>query len=90
MNTEFPRFRSAVEALDLRTPLAGWPESLLMRREGEWASFYAPFDHVNPQARVVLVGITPGLQQAGRQSSTCKPACSSDQAEVKVGRRLPG
>ena len=36
-----------------------------MRREGDWATYYAPFDHVNTSARVVLVGITPGLQQAG-------------------------
>jgi hypothetical protein len=64
LNTAFPKFRSAIEALDLRSSLADWPESLLMRRDGDWATFYAPFDHVNPQARVVLVGITPGLQQA--------------------------
>jgi len=24
---------------------------------------YAPFDHVNPAARVVIVGLTPGRQQ---------------------------
>jgi hypothetical protein len=36
-----------------------------MRNDGDWATFYAPFDHVNQRARVVLVGITPGLQQAG-------------------------
>lgn len=26
---------------------------------------YAPFDHVNPQARIVIVGLTPGRQQMG-------------------------
>jgi hypothetical protein len=35
-----------------------------MRRDGDWATYYAPFDHVNTSARVVLVGITPGRQQA--------------------------
>lgn len=36
-----------------------------MRQEGDWATYYAPFDHLNTEARIVLVGITPGLQQAG-------------------------
>lgn len=40
------------------------PESLLLYREGRLATYYAPFDAINHDARVVLVGITPGLQQA--------------------------
>ena len=64
MNTVLQNYRSSVELLDLTSGLTDWPESLLMRREGDWATFYAPFDHVNTDARVVLVGITPGLQQA--------------------------
>lgn len=40
------------------------PTELLIAREGELETFYAPFDYVNPQARVTICGITPGLQQA--------------------------
>lgn len=65
--TAFPSFRSAVQSLDLSRDLPDWPESLLMRRDGDWATYYAPFDHVNLRARIVLVGITPGLQQAGNR-----------------------
>lgn len=32
--------------------------------EGKYSSFYAPFDWINEQADVVLIGITPGMQQA--------------------------
>ncbi|WP_321528559.1 hypothetical protein [Sedimenticola selenatireducens] len=40
------------------------PEKLKISESGRLSIFYAPFDSVNTKARVVLVGITPGLQQA--------------------------
>lgn len=42
------------------------PAELLLTSEGNLQTFYAPFDHVNSGARIVLCGITPGLQQASR------------------------
>lgn len=42
------------------------PDELLLSSEGGLQTFYAPFDHINIGARVVLCGITPGLQQASR------------------------
>lgn len=36
---------------------------LLIERDGDLAVYYAPFEAVNPQARLVLVGITPGPTQ---------------------------
>ena len=78
VNSAFPAFRSAVESLNLSFALKEWPRSLQMRQEGDWATYYAPFDHVNTSARVVLVGITPGLQQAGN-------ALYSLQSELRRG-----
>jgi len=75
-------FRPAIESLDLGSGLSDWPEPLLMRRDGDWATYYAPFDHVNLNARVVLVGITPGLQQAGN-------GLKALQAELRSGTPLP-
>jgi hypothetical protein len=37
---------------------------LVLDRQDPFCVTYAPFDHVNRSARVVLVGITPGRQQA--------------------------
>lgn len=39
------------------------PASFLLAQQGALSSYYIPFEYVNPQARVVLVGITPGLVQ---------------------------
>lgn len=39
------------------------PVELLLASEGNLQTFYAPFDHVNSEARIVICGITPGLQQ---------------------------
>ncbi len=37
---------------------------LIIAREGSFVASYAPFDHVSAAARVVIIGITPGRQQA--------------------------
>jgi len=37
---------------------------LLLASEGMLSVSYAPFDYINPRAKVVIVGITPGAQQA--------------------------
>lgn len=39
-------------------------EVLSLGREGDYSAFYAPFDWVAEGANVVLVGVTPGQQQA--------------------------
>ena len=49
------------------------PAELLLTSEGNLQTFYAPFDHINTGARIVLCGITPGLQQASRAlDEACK------------------
>ncbi len=40
------------------------PEELLLHESDNYSTFYAPFEHLNSEAKVVIVGITPGLQQA--------------------------
>ena len=37
---------------------------LLVSTDGRFQTFYAPFDHINRNAKVVICGITPGKQQA--------------------------
>lgn len=41
-----------------------FPEDLLIERQGNFATWYSPFDFVNVNAKIVIVGITPGYQQA--------------------------
>lgn len=40
------------------------PSALQMDRDGDLVAYYAPFDYVNTQAKIVLVGMTPGFTQA--------------------------
>ena len=61
MNTTlFSKFSPAIR--DTNT-VADSP-NLLLGSEGPLSVYYAPFDALNPQARIVLVGITPGHTQA--------------------------
>lgn len=39
-------------------------ETLSITKNGQYETFYSPFDFINQNAKVVIVGITPGLQQA--------------------------
>jgi hypothetical protein len=38
-------------------------DDLLIGRDGKLSVFYAPFDAINTEAKVVLLGLTPGWQQ---------------------------
>lgn len=56
----YERFAPAVRSF------AGDPAApdLLIARSGNLSAYYAPFEWINPQARLVIVGITPGRAQA--------------------------
>ena len=61
MNTLlFDKYRSAIESFTGDASAPG----LLMAADGRLSVHYAPFEWVNPHARIVLVGITPGRTQA--------------------------
>lgn len=58
------RYSAALRDLRATNSSSTLPESLLLSREGNLATFYAPFDYVNRNAKICLCGITPGQQQA--------------------------
>jgi hypothetical protein len=61
----FADYRALIAATDpdaIATP-AQIPPAFLLARSGAVSVRYTPFDYVNPHARVVLVGITPGFVQ---------------------------
>lgn len=64
-NQLFDKFAPVIRSLS-SSELEGAPclfEKLLIAREGNVEVCYAPFEHINPAARVVIVGITPGKTQ---------------------------
>lgn len=65
----FERYRSALlSARDIHDPV------LLIAEEGSLGVRYAPFDYVNPAAKVVILGITPGEVQANESLRTARAA----------------
>jgi len=56
------------------------PEALLLSEQGAVRTFYAPFEHINRGAKVVICGITPGLQQASIALSTAGKALREGQS----------
>lgn len=71
----FPEFAATIRELGpdwtLAQPL---PSSLQLASANGKAVYYAPFDHFVDTARVVLVGITPGRQQAVNAIATAHRA----------------
>lgn len=82
--TLIERNRNAVSSY--RGSRDGLPQSLLMEREGDLSVYYAPFDHVNAKARVVLVGITPGIQQADNALESAKAALNAGKPAAEALR----
>ena len=65
MQATFPAFRDLI--LDTDPDLVGTPaqipDGFLLARAGTVSAHYIPFDYVNHEARLVLVGISPGFVQ---------------------------
>jgi len=64
VQSQFDRYAKIMAALPAITNNTVMPSSLMMASDGRYQVSYAPFDHVTLTAKLVLVGITPGLQQA--------------------------
>lgn len=84
----FARFAPAIRAFngDVHAP------ALRIASEGHLTVQYAPFEWVNPQAQLIIVGITPGatqavnaLMEAKRQLNSDAPQASVLQAAKRVG-----
>lgn len=41
-----------------------WSETLRLNQGRKYSVFYSPFEYINQNAKIVLVGITPGITQA--------------------------
>lgn len=61
----FPAYRQAIMTVETDSILqpADIPASMLMHDERALTVYYTPFEYINTAAKVVLVGITPGLVQ---------------------------
>jgi hypothetical protein len=79
---QFDQFASAIRAG------AGTDDARLrLAAEGNLEVYYAPFEAVNPQARLVLVGITPGRVQAANALAEAKRQLAAGASSTEAMRR---
>lgn len=90
----FPDYAQAIRELDLASvhAPAAIPERFLLAREGRISMHYIPFEHVNPDARIVVVGIAPGFVQwkIAMAESQRQIANNASQSDILRAARLTG
>jgi hypothetical protein len=62
----FNRYAERIHALPDKTPLPKAQvlcPTFCLRHAGDLAAYYCPMEYLNPQAKIILVGITPGWTQ---------------------------
>jgi hypothetical protein len=70
--SKFGQFKNLIQSLSSITPETIKSEQFLLERDEkkQLEIYYAPFEYVNEHAKVVIVGITPGLNQMEQSYST--------------------
>jgi hypothetical protein len=59
----------------------------MISSDGDFITFYAPFDYINPVAKIVICGLTPGLQQATNALNTLMSSLQSGDSDELALRR---
>lgn len=79
----FGQFRSAVAGY---RPGGENYAPLLIAQSGTFRTCYSPFEYINPVARVVFVGITPGRQQAANALARAQAGLADGESEMQILR----
>ena len=58
-----PKYLDQIKSLKKINKSTITNNKFLVNKEDNIEIYYAPFDYVNPKAKIMIVGITPGLQQ---------------------------
>lgn len=92
VTTQFKQFSPIIRSLTA-DDLAGDPslnEKLRIAQDGLVEVYYAPFEYINPKARIVIVGITPGRTQMLNALRECRrqlDAGADDQQVLKAAKQ---
>lgn len=90
--TIFHQYSNTIRNLDIDSikNVQSIPYSLRMEQDGDLSVYYIPFEYVNPLARIVLVGITPGFTQiinAMREAQRQLKSGADDLATLYAAKR---
>ena len=58
-----PKYLNQIKALKKINKFTIISKKFLINKENNFEIYYAPFDYINPKAKIMIVGITPGIQQ---------------------------
>ena len=79
MRADLNRFRHVILSIPGIRPD---DDALLVERSGRLSCHYAPFEHINVAAKVVVAGITPGAQQGRNALAALHVALASGHADA--------
>jgi hypothetical protein len=70
--SKFVQYKNLIQSLSSVTPQSLKSETFLLEKDEKkhLEIYYAPFEYVNERAKVVIIGITPGLNQMEKSYST--------------------
>ena len=60
----FAKYSNFIESASFNLTQPHLQDELLIEESGDLSVYYAPFDYINLEAKIVICGITPGFQQA--------------------------
>ncbi len=81
-NSYFTDYKGTIKN---HTFLGELPEDLkISEGPGGLSTWYAPFDYVNTQAKIVICGITPGLQQANAALNAASQSLKNGDADQEA------
>ena len=83
-NYQFENFKDFIKKAPHFSTTSPLPDALFLKKEGKISIYYAPFEYVNENAKIVLVGITPGLQQAANALNVAKSGLENGTSSEEI------
>jgi hypothetical protein len=80
-------FEKFVQVLRSETAPVARDPRMIIEQQGDIQVFYAPFEYINPEARIVLVGITPGPTQMVNANNVARRALSEGYSNEEAIRK---
>lgn len=87
---QFDRFRDKIAKLSAAGPNTSELEEFLIEQDGRTRIYYAPFDYVNLNAKVVIVGITPGhhsMMNGFREATAALGRGESEEETLRLAKQ---
>jgi hypothetical protein len=82
-NNQIQKFKTALLNYETNTP---FEPSLLIANDGDLDVYFSPFEYVNRNAKIVLVGMSPGGTQAQNANIAAQNALKDGESLDEAGK----